>query len=195
MPAIEEPLLDAAQRAFARYGYHGTSSERIAREAGLSRITLHRRGVTKEAVLGALAERATRRYQDALWPALTAQGSAQERMALALDALCAAAEESLELLVALRSQTDAVFHGDEPEALTRSVYTEPLERLLRDGQVDGSLRTVDPLETATVLFNMVGWTYVHLRTGHRWSPDRSSRATIDIALHGLAPAGPCLDDV
>jgi hypothetical protein len=36
------------------------------------------------------------------------------------------------------------------------VFTEPLEKLLREGIADGSLRDVDPVETATVLFNLVG---------------------------------------
>ncbi len=190
MPSLDDSLIDAAQRAFAQHGYHGTSAERIAQEAGVSRVTLHRRGVTKEAILDALAQRATRRYQEALWPALTASGCACDRMELALEAMCVAAEDSLELLVALRSRTDAIFHAEGPEALTRSVYTEPLERLLRDGALDGSLREVDPLETATVLFNMVGWTYVHLRTGHGWNPERCSRATIDVALGGLRVGAP-----
>jgi hypothetical protein len=55
----------------------------------------------------------------------------------------------MSLLVALRAQSDGVFHRQgEEEALTRSVFTEPLERLLRDGIADGSLREVEPLETA-----------------------------------------------
>jgi hypothetical protein len=49
------------------------------------------------------------------------------------------------------------------------VFTDPIERILRDGIADGSLRPVDPLETATVLFSLVGWTCIHLRTGHAWS--------------------------
>jgi len=53
------------------------------------------------------------------------------------------------------------------ELLADALFTDPLKRLLRDGTAEGSLRRVDPVETATVLFNMAGWTYVHLRTGHR----------------------------
>src|SRR5712691_2532581 len=74
-----------------------------------------------------------------------------------------AGEANLELLVALQAHTDAVFHEEGEQPLTRSVFTEPLERLLRDGAADGSLRDVDPVEMATVLFNLVGWTYIHLR--------------------------------
>ena len=95
------------------------------------------------------------------------------------------------LLVALRAQADAMFHredDDAEEAMTRSVFTDPLEKLLREGIADGSLREVEPLETATVLFNLVGWTYIHLRTGHNWKPERAQRATLEPVLHGLLAA-------
>ena len=60
--------------------------------------------------------------------------------------------------------------------------------VLRDGAADGSLRAVDdPDETATVLYNMVGWTYQHLRRGHGWSGPRASRAVIELAVSGLEP--------
>ena len=185
--ALDERLLDAGRRAFASHGFHGATLERIAREAGLSRVTLHRRGVTREGILAALAERATDEYRAALWPALTGSGNGRQRLGEALRALCQMAERNLELLLALRAQADAVFHEPGEDALTRSVYTEPLERLLRDGAGDGSLREVDAVEYATLLFNLVGWTYVHLRTGHRWSAKRAARTTIDLALNGLQP--------
>jgi len=35
-------------------------------------------------------------------------------------------------------------------------FTEPLERQLRDGLADGTLRTEHRRESATVLFNLVG---------------------------------------
>jgi AcrR family transcriptional regulator len=186
MPIAHPQLLEAARRAFAAHGYGGATIERIAAEAGLSRVTLHRRGVTKDGLLAELVARATDDYQRAMWPALTADGSGAERLGQALQALCASAEEHMALLVALRAQSDAIFHRDgEEEALTRTVFTAPLEKLLRDGAADGSLREVDPVETATVLFNLVGWTYIHLRTGHGWKPERARRATLDPVLHGL----------
>ena len=151
-------------------------------------MTLHRRGVTKDGLLAELVARATEDYRRMMWPALTGQGTAADRLALALEALCAAAEEHMALLVALRAQSDAIFHRDEEEAMTRTVFTEPLEKLLRDGVADGSLRALDPSETATVLFNLVGWTYIHLRTGHGWKPERARRATLDPVLHGLLAA-------
>ena len=179
-------ILGAAQRVFESRGYVGATIDGIATEAGVSRVTLHRRGVTKDGLLAELVARATETYRAALWPALTASGTGAERLTQALEALCDSAEEHMALLVALRAQSDGVFHRDDhEEALTRSVFTEPLERLLRDGIADGSLRTVDPTEMATVLFNLVGWTYIHLRTGHGWKPERARRVTLDPVLHGL----------
>lgn len=198
MPPPREPsaeLLDAAARAFAAHGYAGASMERIAGEAGLSRVTLHRQGVTRDGLLGALTARATDDYRRTLWPHLTAPGSAAVRLRGTLAALCEVAERHMALLVAVRAQSDAIFHrSDEDEALTRTVFTEPLERLLRDGASDGSLRPVDPEETATVLFNVVGWTYIHLRTGHGWAPERVRRTVLDLSLGGLFVGVPRRDD-
>jgi len=183
---IDDRLLAAGRRALRKHGYAGATVERIADEAGLTRVTLHRRGVSKDSLLAEFARRATEEYRQALWPAVMAPGTGRERLELALTALCHTAEENLDLLVALRAQTDRIFHEDDEEPLTRSAYTEPLERLLRDGAADGSLRTdLNPSEYATVLFNLVGWTYIHLRTGHRWPPDRASTATLDIAVNGI----------
>lgn len=182
-------ILAAARAAFERYGYAGTTLERIAEQVGVSRVTLHRRGVTRDGLLAELVVRSTAHYRTAMWPALIADGTGAERLELALEALCTQAEEQMGLLVALRAQSDAIFHRPDTagvdDQLTRSVYTDPLERLLRDGAADGSLQVDDALETATVLFNLVGWTYVHLRTGHGFAADRARRAVLTPVLHGL----------
>jgi len=190
----DDALLEAGRQALAKFGYHGVTAERIAQEAGISRVTLHRRGVTKEIILAGLTTRAIEAYRAGLWPALTREGTGRERLEEALNALCGVAEEHLEVLVALREHTDPIFHDDDDadsgDVPTRDVFTAPLAKLLRDGVNDGSLRTLDPDETAMLLFNIFGWTYVHLRSSHRWDAERSRRGLVDLALHGLLPAGP-----
>ncbi|SEH16157.1 TetR/AcrR family transcriptional regulator [Thermoleophilum album] len=189
-PIVDDALYAGARRAFAKYGFHEATLERIAEEAGVSRVTLHRRGITKQGLLEQLAERAAEQYRAAMWPALTASGSGADRLERALEILCEQAEANLDVLLALGAQANAeVFHEEGDEALTRAPFTEPLERLLRDGAADGTLREVDPVETATVLFNLVGWAYVHLRAEHRWAPERARRATLDVAVNGLRAAG------
>jgi AcrR family transcriptional regulator len=181
-------LVAGARAVLEEHGWRGATMERIARAAGISRMTLHRRGVTRDVVLGALTRRLEEDYRQALWPALTGPGSARERLEQALHGECAVAEDNLALLGALEdAERDAVFHDPDSRGLTRSVFTEALVRLLTDGAADGSLRRVDAPEAATVLFNLVGFTYRHLRVGHGWSAERARAGVLDIALRGLEP--------
>lgn len=186
----DEQLLDGARRALGHYGPRRATLARIAEQAGVSRVTLHRRGVTRERLIETLAQRAAESYRQALWPALTGPGTALERLDRALLAICEVAESNLALLRALDAQSDAIFHDGTGEGggevATRSEFTDPLERLLIDGHSDGTLRECDPLETATLLFNQVGWSYLHLRTGHRWAPERAQRLVVESALRGAA---------
>jgi AcrR family transcriptional regulator len=185
---MDDRILTAAREAVERHGWRETTLERIAGEAGLSRMTLHRHGVTRAAVLDGLARLLEEDYRAALWPALTAAGTARERLEMACEAMCDVSERNLELIAALGdAPRDRIFHEEGDAVLTRRVFTEPVERLLRDGAADGSLRAQpDPAETATVLFNLVGWTYRHLRRGHGWEPERARRGVLTIALEGLA---------
>lgn len=183
---LDDRLLDGARRAVVRHGASGATLERIAAEAGMSRMTLHRRGVSKPALFRALARRLEDEYRRALWPALVGAGSARDRLRMALEAECAVAEANLELLEALSGEARAtIFHADGPAALTRDVYVEPLRRLLADGISEGALRADDVEETATVLFNQVGHTYRHLRTGHGWDADRARAAVVRLAVDAV----------
>ena len=178
-------LLDATAASIARWGLEGTTLERIAAEAGLSRATVYRRQVTRDDLVAALTARAAVTFQGALWPALTGAGHAADRLRAALEATCRVADDYLSLLAGLFLAQSGVFHRPGPDALTVDVFAEPFERLLRDGALDGTLREVPATVTASVLFNTAGWGYVHLRASHRWDADRAREAVIDLVLRGL----------
>jgi AcrR family transcriptional regulator len=184
---VDDALLAGAHRAIERWGWQQATLERIAAEAGVSRMTLHRRGVTREGLLAALAERLETAYRSAMWPALTARGSGRERLEQALAGYCGAVEANLEVLAALaEADHDAIFHEGGPRGLSRPAFTEPIRRLLDDGAADGSLAVGDPEETATLLLNLVGWTYRHLRRGHGWAAERARDSVLRIAMDGVA---------
>jgi AcrR family transcriptional regulator len=184
---VDGDLLSGAHRAVERWGWRHATLERIAEEAGVSRMTLHRRGITREALLAALGERLEADYRASMWPALTASGPAGERLRRALLGYCEAVEAHLEVLLALEeSEHNAIFHEEGPRGLSRAAFTEPIRRLLEDGVADGSLDADDPEEAATVLVNLVAWTYRHLRRGHGWEPERAREQVLRIALRGVA---------
>jgi AcrR family transcriptional regulator len=184
---IDQVLIDGAHRAIERWGWREATLERIATEAGVSRMTLHRRGVTRDGLLGALSERLEEAYRSGMWPALTATGNGRERLEQALAGYCEAVEANLGLVSALaEADHNAIFHEEGPRGLTRRTFTEPIRRLLQDGAADGSLAAGDPEETATLLLNLVSWTYRHLRRGHGWEPERARAGVLRIALDGVA---------
>lgn len=183
---IDDAVLDAAAATIGRHGFAGATLERVAKAAGLSRVTLHRRGIDRAALVAGLTARAEGEFREALWPALTGAGTGAERLEQALRAMCSVAERHMGLLLGIGAAgVDTAFHEGGARGLTRSVWTDPLERLLRDGVADGSLRERPARQTATVLFNLVGWTYIHLRSGHGWSEERALDATLGIALDGV----------
>jgi AcrR family transcriptional regulator len=178
--------VDAARYVLAQDGLAAATLERISAAAGVSRMTLHRRGVSKREIVLALAAELESDYRDAIWPALVAKGSGRERLRRALELLCEVTERNLALLEALAAPAREEIHRDlGPKGLTGGVFVEPLERLLLDGAADGSLTIADAHETATVLFNAVSHTYGHLRRGHGWTPARASDGIVTLVMCGL----------
>lgn len=185
---VSEPvpprIVDAARHVLAEDGLAAATLERISAEAGISRMTLHRRGVTKEGILRTLAEQLEASYRDAFWPALVFKGSGRERLELALRLQCEVTEENLTTLQALSETARAEIYHEGRR--TRKEFVEPIERLLLDGAADGSLKATDTEETAALLFNAVGHTYRHLRSGHGWKPQRAQDAVINLVMEGVA---------
>jgi AcrR family transcriptional regulator len=187
-PEVPPHIVDAARHVLAQDGLAAATLERISAAAGISRMTLHRRGVSKRDILQAIAQRLEGDYRDAMWEALVAKGSGLERLVMALERQCDVTERNLAMLEALSApaREDMYHEPSEGSELTRKVFVEPIERLLLDGAADGTLASTDAGETATVVFNMIGHTYRHLRTGHGWSAERARTAVVRLAIEGLA---------
>ncbi len=199
-------IVDAARHVLAQDGLAAATLERISAAAGVSRMTLHRRGVSKDDILRAIAGQLETDYREAIWPALVSKGTGQERLRYALELLCGVTERNLSLLSALSAASrDAIYHESGPRALTRKVFVEPLERLLLDGAADGTLAggtladgtladgtladgtlaDGDAEEMATVVFNVVGHTYTHLRVGHGWTAKRARTGVLALVMDGV----------
>jgi hypothetical protein len=76
---------------------------------------------------------------------------------------------------------------DDPDRTTSFEFVEPFERLLVDGDVDGTLRSDDPHTDAALLANAVTWSYLHMRQAHRWSPADAEQRVIDLVLDHHLP--------
>ena len=180
-------VVGGAQAVIAEHGWRNATLARIAEAAGVSRMTLHRHGIGREEILALLTVDYERAFQAALWPAVTGAGSARERLEAALGAICDVTEAHLPFLRALDEETDSrIFHEHGGDVRSRDPYVASIERLLRDGGHDASLRVADPEETATLVVNVVDRTYRHLRGAHGWAPQRAREALIALVVDGLA---------
>jgi AcrR family transcriptional regulator len=188
---VAPELIAATEAVLDGHGWTGLTAELIADAAGINRVTLYRRGHTTAVLLTAAANEAAKEFERAALTALTRPGSAIERLRTLLDALYQLADDHLALLAGLFDGPTAMFHlggtaGDAP-ILTRLEYTEPFERLLRDGDHDGTLHSDKPRQDAELIFNTAGWTYIHLRRSHQWSTHRARAAVTRVATAFISP--------
>lgn len=183
---LEGWVVAGARAVVAEHGWSGATLERIARAAGVSRMTLHRHGIGRDEVLALLAAAYEDDYRAAVETAAARSGSGAERLRRALGAVCDASERHLSFLRGLDEATDTLlFHERDRVVRSRRGYVDPLEALVRAGARDGTLRAGRPAETATLLVNAVDRTYRHLRIAHGWSPRRARTAVLDLILAGV----------
>ena len=131
MPAAErrEIVLDAAVAEFAAHGLAGTSTEDVARRAGISQPYLFRLFPTKKALFIELVGRCFRRVQDT-FAAAAGESTGEE----ALTAMAEAYERLLDDRTLLLLQMQAYAACDDPDirAATRAGFKklwELIERL------------------------------------------------------------------
>lgn len=183
---VDAEVREATISVLRERGWEGLTLERVAEAAGRARSTLWRQGLTRDALVAALAGELASDFRDAMYPVLTSVGTGRERLERGLDALCDLIERHLPLMLA----TDEAFHqytgpGQPPD------YLYPFIQFLREGADDGSLAPGDDLVVAAdVVFNTVAWPYVHLRGRHKWPAQRARKRIVGVVLNGIAAGSP-----
>ena len=185
--SIERERLEAIRDELGARRWHDLRIEELATAAGLSRMTLHRRGIGKEEIRAALAELLADEFRAAALPALTSSAPADERLRVALEGICRVDERYLGLIEGLGDELEPIFHeSGDGEVMTKGSFTEAIRRILEDGASEGNLDPgTDAEEKATLIFNAAGWTYRHMRLGHRWDPDRAREQVVDLLVAGV----------
>ena len=177
----DSDAIEAVARILDRDGLIGLSISAIAQEAGVSRVTLHRRGLSIEDYVVSLMGRVSDELRAELWPTMTGSGQASDRLRAALEALCRIGERRSGVMRALYGVPGRPVPGEE-DRTTSMAFSEPFERIIRDGCLDGSLHSDQPADDAKLLVNVVGWTYIHMRKAHGWSAEKVAEAVVDLAL-------------
>ena len=155
-------LLDAAEKRFRRFGFRHTSVESITRSAGTGKGSLYLHYRSKDDLFLDVVARAVNAFVDAATGRMRDIDSAPEQ----LSALVETAVEHYEtddLLRAILVGDDDLVSGPVTHLageLQRERICDLIERTLRAGQAEGTIRPeLDPYRTAIVLFE-IGWAVV-----------------------------------
>ena len=123
-----ELVLGEAMAAFAAHGYAGTSTEEVARRAGISQPYLFRLFPTKKALFLALVERCFRRVRDE-FAAAAGELTGEEAMMAMADAYEALLDDRILLL--LQMQAYAACEDPEIRDATRTGFRKLWEQVER----------------------------------------------------------------
>ena len=130
MPAEQrrELVLGEAMAAFAAHGYAGTSTEEVARRAGISQPYLFRLFPTKKALFLVLVERCFRRVRDE-FAAAAGELTGEEAMMAMADAYEALLDDRILLL--MQMQAYAACEDPEIRDATRTGFRKLWEQIER----------------------------------------------------------------
>ena len=130
MPAEQrrELVLGEAMAAFAAHGYAGTSTEEVARRAGISQPYLFRLFPTKKALFLALVERCFRRVRDE-FAAAAGELTGEEALTAMADAYEALLDDRILLL--MQMQAYAACEDPEIRDTTRTGFRQLWEQIER----------------------------------------------------------------
>ena len=179
---VDDDLYRATVGVLAETGWDALTLDRVAERAGRGRVTLWRNGVTRESLLNGMLRKLAEDYRDAMLPILTASGSPRERLERTMDALCDVVDAHADVL----SVSDEMFHKAFEFGHVPVGFLDPFIAPIRDARAAGQLRgTSKDADLADVMFNAVAWTYLHLRSRHRWSPKKARNLLFGTLLQGI----------
>jgi AcrR family transcriptional regulator len=146
-------LMTAAIALFAEKGYAAATVREIVAAAGVTKPVLYYHFGNKEGIFLAMMREAVAEFETVATAALTAGGTAPERILRFFDSLFALVLEHLDAMRVL----DAIYYGPPQGApffdfeAIHQRFIETLTALVRDGMAVGELRAGDPEDVAWAL--------------------------------------------
>jgi AcrR family transcriptional regulator len=182
LPSREPEILEAALACFADRGYDATRVKHIAGRAGVSEAALYRHHASKEAVALALFATHMRRFSEAL------AGVAGDRDRPVAERIRALVRASL----ALRAEdpdAHAFVLGHQGRFLSALPADFPypiriVERLLGEGQEDGSVRDGPVRLLAALVLGCMNWPAIVAQHARAGSIDLGDPAAVELIADG-----------
>jgi TetR/AcrR family transcriptional regulator len=189
LPTPIATKLYAAAELIADQGFDHTKIDDIAEVSGVPKATLYYYFAGKEEILAFLLKDLLTMIAGEVAAAVAAPGTASDRLAGAIKAQLGVMLGNPAPCRALIGDLGRATRLPALATALTSAFFEPVERLLRDGAEDGSLRPVDDrLGTAVTIFGAVTVSGL-MHAVQNTDPDIDQIATTisDLLLRGLSP--------
>lgn len=188
--ALEQTVLDIAERQLFRYGYRNLNLNEVAREAGISKVTLYKLFQGKYEVAERAVERLLAEADREMAGLFRAELPLREKL-----------ERGIGLLSSLYLKMDRDFLYDLEHSLPRLWERIEAVRAAREGQLAGLLAAaqaggevrgdVDPALLAALIMALVREVYrPAFFLDHSVSADAVGRVVTGVFLDGVLSAGP-----
>ncbi|THF87735.1 TetR/AcrR family transcriptional regulator [Deinococcus sp. KSM4-11] len=182
-----EQILDSASVLFSERGYHATSMRDLAGELGMQGGSLYAHISGKEELLVEIVNRASRQFDEALFPLRDVTLPPEEKLREAMRRHVQVVADNME-------SATVFFH--EWKHLSPAAYGRVTgwrdsidafyRELIAQGVQAGAFRPdLDPKMTAYLVLSAVNWAYTWYRPDGRMSPREVADTFADMLLRGL----------
>jgi TetR/AcrR family transcriptional regulator len=197
--ATKASILDAAESEFARAGLLGARTENIAEDTGVTRAMIHYYYESKEKLYHAVLERSFKRRIQNLSTVDLESGPVDQVLRNYVRAFMEESIDNVNISSILLFES-IQNHGKYYKEMALEAIYAPLVRIFERGMADGTLRKLDPYQTAINIVGMcVFYVIARNNLSHLFPPgtDLLSREmveghiteAIEMLLHGVLASG------
>ncbi|WP_407542686.1 TetR/AcrR family transcriptional regulator (plasmid) [Deinococcus radiomollis] len=192
LPTQKERIHSVSARLFSETGYRSTSMRDIAAAMGMKAGSLYTHISGKEEVLWEIIGRIADEFDAAVQPALSASGTAAERLQLALEAYMGVVTRNLEMATVLFTEWRQLPPERQASIAARRDRVEGVFRtLLQEGVNSGELAADTPVKlTAILALSGANWLPNWYQVGGSLSPQDLADAFAALLLKGALTRRP-----
>lgn len=182
-----EAVILTAARAFRARGYHNTSLDDIASELNVTKPTVYHYVENKEQLLFECFRTGLSQIMRGFADIRDSQGAARERLEYVIGRYAEAITSDFGWCMVQAENQDLSPAMSRKVKALKSEIDQGVRRLIREGQLDGSIRKCDPKITAFALAGALNWIAYWYREGDALTPAEIAKRFIELFDLGLRP--------
>jgi len=182
-----DAVIMTAARAFRERGYHNTSLDDIASELNVTKPTVYHYVENKEQLLFECFRAGLKLIMDGIEEQQDSQATARERLAAVIARYAEAITSDFGWCMVQAENQDLSPAMSRKVKALKSEIDQGMRHLLKEGQLDGSIRKCDPKITAFALAGALNWIAYWYRDGAGLSPADVAKTFIETFELGLRP--------